>query len=347
MGLASMTVVLGILVAQAATPDWSTLAFAGTLVGSVLLVLLGLLQTLGRRACFDRTRGELTLGWRGRRAPRPLASLKAVEAVEVGAQHQLNLVPDDPRQPRINLITDAAPALVRRAAERVASFLGVPLLDARTPTPAAARVGAGEEAVNPLEELSRSPLAPGKASIRGPARVVPKGDDILVLRARSRLTWIHLVPVLLTTGLELYIVWLAWFGPAAGQPGLGWPAMIVLLGGSLSQVAALKPLLLYRDHFDRQAGLLTLGWFGFKGTCPLAQILAVQLIPGGLVDKTAGPFGRGGERVSYQLNLVTADAYQDRLNLTDNADLKWTRQAGQQIAELLGVPVIDQIAEDD
>ena len=134
-----------------------------------------------------------------------------------------------------------------------------------------------------------------------------------------------------------------------GCEGLGQSAvwLTVTVLGPLSQLFALKPLLLYRDHFDRQAGLLTLGWFGLKGTYPLAKVLAVQLVPGGLVDKAAGPFGRGGERVSYQLNLVMADAYQDRLNLTNDSDLEWTRQAGEQVADFLGVPVIDQIADGD
>ena len=44
---------------------------------------------------------------------------------------------------------------------------------------------------------------------------------------------------------------------------------------------------------------------------------------------------------------MTADAEQDRLNLTDDSDLKWTRQAGRQVADFLGVPVIDQIADGD
>jgi hypothetical protein len=42
-----------------------------------------------------------------------------------------------------------------------------------------------------------------------------------------------------------------------------------------------------------------------------------------------------------------AEANLGRLSLTDDTDLGWTRQAGRQIADFLGVPVIDQIAEDD
>ena len=73
----------------------------------------------------------------------------------------------------------------------------------------------------------------------------------------------------------------------------------------------------------------------------------MQLIPGGLVEKAAAPFGRGGERVSYQLNLVMADAYEDRLNITEDSDLGFTRQAGQQVADFLGVPLLDQIADSE
>jgi hypothetical protein len=178
---------------------------------------------------------------------------------------------------------------------------------------------------------------------------VRKGDDVLVLRPHARITWARLLPALLSTGFGLYVVWNTWLGPAAGQAGLkqSAPFLLIVLAGALSQVAVVKPLLLYRDQFDRQAGLLTLGWFGLKGTHPLANILGIQLVPGGLIDGADTPLWRSGERVSYQMNLVMADVYQDRLNLTDDSDLPWTRRAGQQLAEFLGVPLIDQIADGD
>ena len=66
------------------------------------------------------------------------------------------------------------------------------------------------------------------------------------------------------------------------------------LFGAVSTFSALKPLLLYRDHFDRQAGLLKLGGFGLKGTYPLDKVLAVQLVPGGLIAKAPGPSGTAG-----------------------------------------------------
>jgi hypothetical protein len=168
-----------------------------------------------------------------------------------------------------------------------------------------------------------------------------------VLRPRLRLGWVRLLLAVSSIVAAFGLAWAAWLGPAAGQAAVSWPAMAVLFGAALSQLAVLKPLLLYRDRFDRQAGRLTLGWFGLKGTYPLARVLAVQLIPGGLAQKTPAPFRRGGECVSYQLNLVMADAYEDRLNITEDADLAWTRQAGQQVADFLGVPLLDQIADSE
>ncbi|HVS34842.1 MAG TPA: hypothetical protein VMS17_04615 [Gemmataceae bacterium] len=344
--LALMWGALVFLIATGHAADWYTIAVI-PLAPFALLIPLSLV--LYRRARFDRTRGKLTVGWRGARtAPWPLESVKAVEVMG-GSRSNLCLLLDDSKQRRLFLITDADAALVRRAAERLASFLGVPLQVATQPT-LAAQSGTRAEAVNPLELLKRSALSPGRATIRGPTRLVPKREDVLVLRPRWRLTWawLRLAPAVFAFGLELSILWLAWFGPAVGQARLASSALIVLLFGALAQVAALRPMLLYRDRFDRRTGLLTLGWSGFKGKHPLEKVLAVQLIPGGLVERSPlSSFWGGEHHVSYQLNLVIADAREDRLNLTDDTDLEWTRQAGQQIADFLDVPLIDQIADGD
>ena len=346
-GLVIVPIAMGVLAMQGGIAGWGSVALAVALTGAALVVLLTLLQNLGRWARFDRVRGELTFGWvAGRQGPRPLTSVKAVEVVG-GSDSRMNLVLDDEQQPRLTLIADNEGARVWQTAERVASFLGVPLLDARRPAPAAEAAAAGK-VVSPLEELHRSPLPPGSASVRGPARLVPKGDDGLVLRPRSPVRWAHLVPAVITTGAGLYLVWAFWLAPGAGQAGLGHPDwwLLVLLFSPVSLFSAVKPLLLYRDHFDQQSGELTLGWFGLKGSLPLAKVVAVQLVPGGLVDRPA-PFGAGREHISYQINLVLADAHQDRLNLTDDSDLQWARQAGRQLADFLGVPLIDQVADDD
>jgi hypothetical protein len=344
--LAPALVLLGlVLVARGGAADWSDLPLVIPLAALALFLPLSLLQM--RRARFDRARGEWTVGTVVRpSAPRPLESVKAIEVAE-GPENRLILLLDDPGRPRLNLIADADAAVVRRAAERVASFIGAPLQRAGRPAPPVVNApGSPGKPVNPLELLSRSPLPPGPATIRGPARVVRKGDDVLLLKRRSEFGWARLTLALIFAGLDLYLVWFLCFGPA-GQAGRDWAAAIVLLVLVGGKVAALKPLLWRRDRFDRKAGLLKLGAFGLKGAHPLAKILAVQLIPAGLVDRPAGAFGRGGERVSYQLNLVMADAYQDRLNLTDDSDLKWTRQAGREIADFLGTPLLDQIAEDE
>jgi hypothetical protein len=336
---------IGVLAAQGPAAHWSIIVLLVLMLVFSLLPLLALLPTLGRRAHFDRAEGVLTLGWLGRRRPRALASVKAVEVAVAmyGSWHELNLLSADPQQLPLNLISDADTALVRRAAERVASFLGVPLLDASRAASATA------QPANLLDELSRSPLPHGNASVRGPACIVAKGADVLVLRARLRFTWPGLLPTLFTVGLGAYLIWQVVQAGPAGRVGFQqWRVwLMILILGPLAQVAALKPILLYGDRFDRQVGLLALGLFGLKGTYSLAKILAVQLVPGGLVHRTPGPFGHGGERVSYQLNLVMADVYQDRLNLTDDTHLVWTRQAAQQIAEFLGVPLLDQITDGD
>jgi hypothetical protein len=338
-------VFMGLLVAaNGGALDGFNVAFGISLAGLVICMSLSLFQHW--RVVFDRARGELMVRRPGiRAAPRPLESVKAVEVVD-GPQHALNLLLDDINQPRLNLASDPDGALVRRVAERVASFLGVPLSAANRLGPNGSRLERGNEARNPVEMLSRSPLSPGSATIRGSARVRRRGDDVLILQRRAGYTWLRLLPTLLTTGVEGYILWLFCFGPAAGQAPLGASAVAMLLIGLLLHLAAFKPLFLYYDHFDRKAGVLRMGWFGFKGKHPLTPVVAVQLIPGGLVDKSPGRFGRGGECVSYQMNLATADAYPDRLNLTDDTDLRWTRQAGRQIADFLGVPLIDQIAEE-
>jgi hypothetical protein len=346
-GLVIVPVAMIVLGAWGGVGRWASVPLLVALAGAVFVVLMTALQNLGSWARFDRAGGMLTRGWMaGRQAPRPLTSVKAVEVVG-GSDSRMNLVLDDEAQPRLTLIADADGAKVWRAAERVASFLGVPLRDARRPAPAAEKAAAGE-AVNPLEELHRSPLPPGKASVRGPARLVPKGGDALVLRPRAPVRWGQLLPAVITLGVTLYLVWAFWLGPGARQAGLGQPPwwLLVLLLSPVSLFSAVRPLLSDRDHFDRQAGVLTLGWFGFKGVVPLAKVLAIQLVPGGLVDRPT-QFGAGGERVSYQLNLVLSDADQDRLNLTDDSDLTWARQEGQRLADFLGVPLIDQVVDGD
>src|SRR5262249_43132110 len=132
-----------------------------------------------------------------------------------------------------------------------ATFLGVPRLDTGRETAAAAPSFEGE-AVNPLGGVNRASLPAGSATVRGAAAVVSKSEKVLILRPRSRFTWVWFVPTLLTMGVEVYLVWLVLVGAAGGWAGLqqqgAW--LMIVLFGVLSQVSAfLRPLLLYRDHF--------------------------------------------------------------------------------------------------
>jgi hypothetical protein len=46
---------------------------------------------------------------------------------------------------------------------------------------------------------------------------------------------------------------------------------------------------------------------------------------------------------TYQLNLVLDDANQPRLNLSNHSDRDWTWETGQELAEFLEVPFLDQV----
>jgi hypothetical protein len=110
----------------------------------VLFVAVGLLLLLfGFRARFDLNNGEVTYGYPGFRRTRPLADILAVQLIfggwhsstdELSYQtYQLNLVLDDPAQPRACLTNHANLSWTRWAAARLADFLDVPLLDQLPP----------------------------------------------------------------------------------------------------------------------------------------------------------------------------------------------------------------------
>jgi hypothetical protein len=326
---------------------WLIIACGGILLSATIPTFLPLVSTLRRYARFDRSRGELTIGWLRREQPRPLHSFRAIEVAETPEHelHQLNLVPSDPRQPKVNLISDADSALVRNGAEKLGAFLCLPVVGL-VPSRSDTIKQCDPENVELLELVSRSPAPAGKASVRGSARLRHKGDDVLTLLPRSRLTLLRVLSALIMFGPELYLAWLLWFGPVAGPffaiQSKSWLVFSFVFTTSI-QIAALKPLIWYRNQFDRRMGLLKIGWFGLKGSYSLKKVLAIQLIPGGLVFKAGGPFKSAREVVSYQVNLIVAGA--DRINLTDDSDLRWTREAGGQIAEFLDLPLLDQIAD--
>jgi hypothetical protein len=86
-------------------------------------------------------------------------------------------------------------------------------------------------------------------------------------------------------------------------------------------------------EFDRDAGTMRTRRFFSSRIRPLSDIVQVQLIDGDPMR----------DYCTYQLNLVLADQEHSRLNLTDHASRKATRQAGALLATFLNVPLQDEI----
>jgi hypothetical protein len=112
-------------------------------------------------------------------------------------------------------------------------------------------------------------------------------------------------------------------------------------------------------RFDRRAGQLTISrrGFGFRRPLqvvqerPLTDLVCIQLLYGGFHSESTeiGEPGTPGSVIyqnyhSYQLNLVFHDQKEPRYNLATHSDWKWMREAGQTLADFLGIPVADQLA---
>jgi hypothetical protein len=78
---------------------------------------------------------------------------------------------------------------------------------------------------------------------------------------------------------------------------------------------------------------------------PLAGVLAVQLIEGGW-HSVRNDKGVTTTYFTYQLNLVLDDARRPRLNLTNHSHWESTWQMGQELADFLQVPLLDDVSED-
>jgi hypothetical protein len=102
-----------------------------------------------------------------------------------------------------------------------------------------------------------------------------------------------------------------------------------------------------RVRFHRGTGLMTFGPLWSRQSRPLSDIVAVQILSHIVPPERIPPPGghRSPRRRSvkaYQMNLVLDDAYTPRVNVAFNGDQSWTRRAGKQLADFLGVPLVDQ-----
>lgn len=359
---------------------WACFALIFGLVAVVLvligpiLVLMGLLAVLDLRSYrFDVGSGTLSYGMPGRRRSRPLEQVLAVQIVRHGktrhahpsgggirvfrrgeealerptyARYQLNLVLDDPAQPRLSLSDHGDLNWTWEAATKLANSLGVPLVDCmpdvepvviepgrRSPQLASAT----SDVVADSLSVEAAPL-PVLGSSTRMATLAQPHPDVLLIKA-SAFCRLFLTPYV---GVPLVISGsLCWnFGQIAQEIGR-WGAVFVCLApwALLPMVLAFWPP---RFQFDRCQGLMTYGRPWSVQTRPLADILAVQVIFGGRHQSSDS----GGYN-TYQLNLVFKDPPRSRLNLSNHSDRQWTQEAGRRLAEFLKVPLLDQLSPED
>jgi hypothetical protein len=111
-------------------------------------------------------------------------------------------------------------------------------------------------------------------------------------------------------------------------------------------------------RFDRRTGLMTISrrplrlrrTLEVEQSRPLTEMAGVQLLYVGWQSENleVGEPGTPGSVVyksyhSYQLNLVLRDSETPRLNLISHSDASWMRAAGQQLADFLRVPLVNQL----
>ena len=99
-----------------------------------------------------------------------------------------------------------------------------------------------------------------------------------------------------------------------------------------------RQAVLPRVTFDREAGLLTLGWRNRGGQRPLSSIVGVQVMQ--TLKQFGGPELNIAAQKLYQLNLILDDPAERRLNVL-TCDLWRARSNARLIANFLGVPVLD------
>jgi hypothetical protein len=125
----------------------------------------------------------------------------------------------------------------------------------------------------------------------------------------------------------------------AGNPG--WAAVVVVaVGGAFAVVARVAGLMILTDRtrFDRAAGRAVrrkLG--GTVWSVDLQEVLAVQCLYAGQ------EWTKSGWVRQYQVNLVFQAAEDRRVPVCgEGGDPEWVLALGRDLAEFLGVPVVDQ-----
>lgn len=133
---------------------------------------------------------------------------------------------------------------------------------------------------------------------------------------------------------------------AAGMPKEFWSTVWAIAGiafghllGIMAIVMSLN-LMTQTTRFDRSTGRMEQSaFFRTQFEISLADIVAVQCLYAARIT------GKGGPYDILQLNLVIATGTESRICLTTSPDERWTREAAIELAQFLGVHLVDQIAQ--
>jgi hypothetical protein len=188
--------------------------------------------------------------------------------------------------------------------------------------------------------VDTAPLAAHQANFRT-HRLIRSGERRLLFVPGRVLRFLAL-GVLLIASVSLTLA--LWDRLAPTGQGLFWICGAL---GLFFLLIGLALLVLPRRYcFDLETAQMTIRSWRLLVRRPLADVLAVQLIDGGWHSSTSSHGVKTTYR-TYQLNLVLDDADQARLNLSNHSDWDWTWETGQELGEFLGVPFLDQVAEEE
>jgi hypothetical protein len=230
----------------------------------------------------------------------------------------------------------------------------------------------------PTTPVLRSPKGPAVCSVQrpdadtfvlGPPRPIAWPSRAGTSLAGWVLMWAVLgfvmaagvAQLLFLLGLALFLP-VSWAWSALGDGAWGEVACALLLEGANIALLVLAVLALASQGrwvtFDRRRGLLTINRrpFGWRRrprvveSWPLHEIVGIQLIRGGVAWESDPPDIYGGNYPVtgrnydwYEFNLVLRGPDTPRLNLASGRDWMWIEQAGREVAEFLGVPLVDHL----
>jgi hypothetical protein len=169
------------------------------------------------------------------------------------------------------------------------------------------------------------------------------GPDRLVLLTP---TWLRILGfVLLPCLLLVPSVILVFVVGVEARISAGWPlarkwafGTALVLFGTLTTLwmawVWYRQFILPRVTFDKEKGVVALGWRTRRGRRPLSSVVGVQVLS---VRKPAPDLPGYAQ---YQLNLLLDDPTERRLNVT-TCGLETARSLAQLVADFLGVPVLD------